>query len=114
MADWKFRLRVGTDRAVFERGEITIQDLAHRFAVKVKTKAQFIRDVMKDEDLAEEAFDISDEFETVESVAEFDDVLARLYDWADTTLEPDSWPPKKLCWVESASDATSWKSKYTK
>lgn len=95
MANWKHRLAVGADRRAFEHAEITILELAQRFAVKLRA----LKLLGVEQSDVEERDDIADEFETVESVSEFDDVLERLYDWADTSLDND-WPRTKMCWVE--------------
>lgn len=101
MANWKLKLRVGEDRRAYEEGEITLAELCQRFANKIEHKAKYVREFMKDEDLADEAEDIAHDFKAmVETVAEFDDALARLYDWADTTLDSSVWPRVKMCWVE--------------
>ncbi len=36
MSNWKYHLRVSEDRGAFKRGEITIQELGHRFASKIR------------------------------------------------------------------------------
>lgn len=96
MADWKLKLRVGQDRLAYDEKEITLEELASRYASKLKHKVDYIRNVMKEEDLADEAEDIAHDFTIVASVEEFDEALERLYDWADTSLGGGA----KTCWVE--------------
>ena len=101
MADWKLRLRVGRARRDYEDGGITLKELCDIYARQLEKKAPFIRDRMNEPDLADEAEDIAHDFKAmVETVEEFDDALTRLYDWADTTLNDETWPHEKLCWVE--------------
>ncbi|MFL6709257.1 MAG: hypothetical protein ACJ8HI_13725 [Massilia sp.] len=54
----------------------------------------------------EERDEIVDEFQSIAadpnaSTEDFDDVLCRLYDWADTPLDDDKWNGKKVCWVQT-------------
>jgi hypothetical protein len=110
MANWKLKLRVGRDRRDYENGTITLEELCCRYAKKIEDKLPYIRDRMKRADLSDEAEDIAHDFKAmVETVAEFDEALERLYNWADTTLNDKTWPHEKLCWVEpTATVGTRW------
>lgn len=82
MPNWKNRLNLKTEWQLRDDGKFTVQQLATKVAVKLK-KIDF-----QNEDVNFDRDDIADEFEGLSedptaTVADFDDVLARLYDFAD-------------------------------
>lgn len=82
MANWTHRLNLKVEWELRDQGELTVQQLAARVAAKLK-KVDF-----NDDDVNFDRDDIVDEFEGLSedpsaSVEDFDDVLARLYDFAD-------------------------------
>ena len=82
MVQWKNRLNLKTEWQLRDDEKITIQQLANAVAMKLK------RIDFHNEDINFARDDIVDEFEglsedTTATVADFDDVLARLYDFAD-------------------------------
>ena len=45
---------------------------------------------------------IYEEFNSINSVEEFNLALEQLYDWADQEVPPyGKWPQNKMCWVET-------------
>ncbi len=91
MANWKYKLKVGADRAAFDRREITLEELGQRFADKIRALPCFDDEIELD--------DMALEFENVSDVQDFDNILESLYDWADQSLD-DGWPRAKMCWIE--------------
>ena len=61
-----------------------VQELGRRVTKRLRIQSWFKR--------YDELDDFASQFELVEDIEEFDDVLGELYDWAD---------PGKRCWVET-------------
>jgi len=77
MSKWKYRLNLKDLWEARDKGNLTIQELAKKIAVRLRHKA-FYKKFQDDLD------DIIDYFENcTENVTEFDCHLGMLYDWAD-------------------------------
>src|ERR1051326_1628756 len=99
MANWKYHLRVGVDRREYEDGKISIQELGKRFAQKIKTLPCYEKEESRFSS-TDELEDCALEFEHVQDVEDFDDILESLYNWGDTEIAPfNCWPRNKMCWI---------------
>jgi hypothetical protein len=109
MADWQRKLNIADLHANYRAEKITVQQLAEGVAKRLRKLKPF--GAFEPEELDEERDDIVCEFEQLANDADADinaynDVLERLYDWADTPLN-SAWPPKKVCWVETFGGSAS-------
>jgi hypothetical protein len=101
MANWQRRLDISEIWKQGEERTITYQELAAGIATALRALKPF-----NDEELDFEREDVADEFEglsqdSTASVAAFDDVMDRLYDWADTPMGGGEFPyRKRACWVD--------------
>ena len=97
MAQWQNRLNLVDLWELAENKKITIPELGKKIAKRIKKLLEHLRP--SDKFLRMEAEEIADDFETVtEDVEEFDGIMGRLYDWADTSLD-GKVGGKKVCWV---------------
>ena len=100
MANWQRVLKLGPEFVKARDGELPIWELARVTAGRLKAIAPI------DDALDAEREDLIYDFELIAkdrddaSREEFDDVMARLYDWADTPLDGE-WNGKKLCWIDT-------------
>lgn len=106
MADWTHRLELKDLHDKYEKKEIQPDDLGKEVAKRLRTLIELNRPPI-DETLLDEAEEIALEFESMSDndIDEYDNIINRLYDWADTTLPhapntPFSLTPK-LCWVNT-------------
>lgn len=94
MSNWVNKLDLKDLWKARDEGKLTIQELAKEVAKRIKNKHFYNR--YKDE-LEEIVMDFED---CPEDVGEFDNILERLYDWADTPLPtPEGQMQRKICWV---------------
>jgi hypothetical protein len=95
MANWQRKLQLK---------DIWHNDDVHMIAAETAKRLKALQ-AFPDADLDEQRLDIADEFEGLSTdpkadKEDFDCVLERLYDWADTKLD-NNWNGKKVCWVET-------------
>lgn len=97
MANWLHHLDISKEWKQVQEGEITVAQLAQAIADKLDglfPKAAdgraHVSKLMRD--FAASGSDDADEF---------DNIMAVLYDWGDTTLSVGKWPPDKLCWINT-------------
>lgn len=104
MANWKYKLDISDVWTNDEPIEVKGKQIAD------KILATFPNDWFdfESDDYDEELDDIVDRFENitgyddVRPVDEFDDVMAQLYDWADSEVPPfGEWPRNAMCWVST-------------
>lgn len=94
MAQWVQTLDL---KDVWQSGDFRL--IARTAAERLRLLTQTPTDGYLDEErleFAEEFEDLADDPDA--DVRYFDDVLSRVYDWADTPLDA-KWGGKKLCWV---------------
>lgn len=106
MANWQRKIMLNPEWTQAQEGEISVAELAQSVVLKFKG----MRPLQNNDDLNEELADILDEMDAIASdqqstMSDFDDVMHRLYDWADTPLD-DRWNGKKVCWIDTISDPT--------
>ena len=99
MADWQRGRQLKPEWGQADNGDISIQSLAETVAVRLAKLKPFA-----DKYINEERDDIVAEFkdlaENEDATADdFDAIMSRLYDWADTSLD-SSWNGNKVCWVD--------------
>ncbi len=96
MADWVYRLDLKDLWRREEEGELTIKELA-------KLVAERIRQLPCYEKYIDDLEEIVNEFEyCCGDVEEFDSILERLYDWADTPLHTRKGQmQRRICWVKT-------------
>lgn len=98
MANWKHKLEIKDDWQKAQSGEITHNQMANVISEKCKALAPLIHD----DELRSELGCIAEDFEHVSKnsadVEDFDDVMQRLYDWADSPVG-FGFCNEKLCWV---------------
>ncbi|KKN29329.1 hypothetical protein LCGC14_0845390 [marine sediment metagenome] len=93
MANWKHKIDIS---GILHNEEEypTIEEKGAELSKRIRGFVRF--------DSYPELEDIADEFEGVDEVEWFDNILDSLYDWGDTTLPPfDAWPRNKLCWINT-------------
>lgn len=100
MPNWQTRLELGD---VYHDEDRSVQELA--VIVAARLKAIEMPPGWRGGKLSNERDGIVDEFEGLATdpngdVGDFDCVMERLYDWADTPLDAQ-WNGAKLCWVET-------------
>ena len=100
MSNWQRTLDLSSAWERRDNGTLSLNDLCGIMVKKLKKLRDF-----KDEDLDSEKEDIIEEFEYLgksedPNVKEFDEILAVLYDWADTPLD-DKFGGKKVCWIKT-------------
>ena len=98
MANWQSKLYLGD---VYHAG-LPIPELAGHVAERLRGVPPF-KGLTKQ--LLAEQEKLMEEFESLatdqaSTADDFDEVMERLYDWADTRLD-DMWPYKKVCWVDT-------------
>ena len=93
MTKWMQKLDLTEDWQAAKDGSIDHSDLDNRIAAKIEALKPY-RDYIIDED----RLDLASDFR-VDGYS--DGLMARLYDWADTTLEPMSYDTVKACWIET-------------
>lgn len=103
MANWKYKFNL---KDFYHDDNISIQNKAKMVAERIgKTFSDFVS--IESTNFDSELDEIKDDFEwlATDSSAkadDFDDVMERLYDWADAEIEPfGKWPRNKMCWVET-------------
>lgn len=99
MADWQRVLQLKPEWEQAANGDIPIQSLAEAIATRLAKLKPF-----DDDRINEERDDLVAEFNALAAYEDataddFDDIMSRLYDWADTPLD-SSWNGKKVCWVD--------------
>jgi len=95
MANWQYRLNLKDLWKAKEEGNITIQELGKKVAERIENLPCFKK---YEDDLKTIIMD----FETVESVEEFDYILEELYDWGDMRLPtPQGQMQRKMCWIST-------------
>jgi hypothetical protein len=96
MANWQRELDISNAFRQAQDGEIANEELAAEIAKKLLALPPFDIAMI---DLERE--DIADDFAHFEGdVDEFDHLMDRLYDWADTSLDGE-WNGRKVCWVRT-------------
>lgn len=96
MANWQRELNISNAFRKAQEREIDRKELAAAIALKLLALRPFGIATI---DLERE--DIADDFANFEGdVDEFDHLMDRLYDWADTALD-DKWNGRKVCWVRT-------------
>lgn len=100
MATWQRTLDLKNAWECRKNGNLSIGDLCNIVAKKLKSFRNF-----KNENIDSEKEDIIEEFECLgesenPNANEFDEILAALYDWADTSLD-DKFGGKKVCWIST-------------
>lgn len=101
MAKWQSRIDLAdlwTRR--YSDPSFTVAQLSAEVGKRVAASRNFVG---LDRVLIAERDEIADDFlalsrSATADVEEFDEILERLYDWADTKLD-DAWPPKKVAWI---------------
>ena len=98
MAQWQNTINFAPQRKAYLSGEITLQELSKIAATLLKLTKRGL-----DEDLIDERDEIVYEFEALAAdnsanEDDFDCVMSRLYDWADTRLDGD-WNGKRVAWI---------------
>lgn len=101
MANWQRRLKLTPEWDQAQEGEISIQTLARVTAKRLRSLAPF-----ENAELDEARDEIAEQFEAIADDADadtgdYDNVMADLYDWADTRLDGEGFGGKKVCWVET-------------
>ena len=100
MSDWQHKLELKDLHNKYRAGELTPEALGKEVSKRLTALIERNRPPIS-EDLLSEAEDIASEFENgIEEVDDYDNVLARLYDWADTSLD-GKFGGKKLCWINT-------------
>ena len=98
MAKWIYKLELKDLWEAKEEGKISISELGKAIADRIRNSKFFKRKIHEEAliDLVLEFDDCSDDVE------EFDDILAQLYDWADTPLRTTRGEmQRKMCWVNT-------------
>jgi hypothetical protein len=98
MSQWQRHLDIKYIWKLAEDEEITPQELAKQVAERLEKLPVFnIVDV--DEELEEIILELKD-FSDCDDVTfdDFDDIMSRLYDWGDISLD-DKFGGKKVCWI---------------
>lgn len=100
MAKWQRTLDISDQFQAAKAKEITTQDLAK----VVSSRLQNLKP-LGNKQINAEKMEIAEEFDDIGTDSEasvecFDAAMERLYDWADTPLDP-SWNGKKVCWVKT-------------
>lgn len=93
MAQWVHELNFKDLWEAHDKELIKLPDMAKEVAKRIKN-APFYK---KYEDDLEE---IAEDFKHVEEVDEFDEILERLYDWADLSLD-GKLNGRKMCWIRT-------------
>jgi len=79
-----------------DEGKITISELGKAVADRIK-KSKFYKLKTHEQSLREIVLDFED---CIDDVEEFDEILERLYDWADTPLLTRlGQMQRKMCWI---------------
>ena len=105
MTNWTHKLGLTDLHSKYQKDEITVIELGKGVAERLRKLCT--RNILPiPESLLEEAEDIACEFEDLpEDIEEYDMVLERLYDWADTVLpHPENTPFSaipKVCWINT-------------
>lgn len=105
MANWTHKLELKDLHAKYQNVEITPDVLGAEVARRLRAMLELNTPPIADE-LKGEAEEIALEFESMENdIEEYDSILGRLYDWADTTLPHDPTisfhATPKLCWINT-------------
>lgn len=101
MADWQRTLHIEEEWNEAKDDKIDIWTLAKTVADKLRKLAPF----PGFDDINDERDSIADELEGFAEDPDgdkddFDCIMTRLYDWADTPLD-SNWNGKKVCWVKT-------------
>ena len=101
MANWKHSIDIHKEWQACEDGSLPIWELAKVLSAKLKKVEEAENTVMNTFDW--ELADIREELDAFaeEQISDrnaFDDIIVRVYDWADTALS-NRWPPDKMCWI---------------
>jgi hypothetical protein len=102
VANWQRHLKLGPEFRLARDGALPIWELARVTAARLKALAPI------DDNLDAEREELVFDFECIASDRddasreEFDDLMGRLYDWADTPLD-HAWNGKKCCWIDTHS-----------
>lgn len=100
MAKWQQTLDLTSVFRKYDDGDMTIQQAAESTAgMMLSMPALCIKPI------EEKRLQIADEFMFLSKdehaeVSDFDEIMHRLYDWADTSLDGD-WDGRKVCWVRT-------------
>lgn len=102
MAKWQRTLKLNPQMQAFRNGEITLKELSASVAEKLRKVREFgVPGIDEEREEIADAFDgLAEDVEA--DADDFDNVLARLYDWADSSLD-DKWNGKKVCWADTIS-----------
>lgn len=94
VADWKCTLELGD---VYHVG-LSIPKLAGIVSERLEKLRLPMLDRDRREEIAADFLSLSEDQDA--TADEFDEIMAQLFDWADTKLD-DAWPGKRLCWVNT-------------
>ncbi len=100
MANWQIRLDIKDDWNLASERKISAKELASRVANKLqslKSIKGFPEIEDEKQELIEELLGFSEDPGELD-FNDFDGVMSRLYDWADTPLD-NNWPRKRVCWI---------------
>lgn len=106
MANWVHRLELKDLHDKYDKEGITPNELGVEVAKRIRTLLELNTPPIPEE-LRNEAKDIALEFESMvdDDIDEYDSILSKLYDWADTTLPNAPNTPfhaiPKLCWINT-------------
>lgn len=101
MAQWQSTLDLKDVWGQYDTADISIQELSKVISerlLKLKPiSTQFV--LQGRDDLVEDFDDLS--HDEGADVDDFDDIMARLYDWGDIRLSGDILSGKKVCWIKT-------------
>lgn len=99
MADWQRHLRLSPEWQFAQAGSVSPSQLAGVIASRLNGLAPFADEMIEDqrEELVEWFKELADEDP---SPSEFNEAMAALYDWGDTSLD-GRWNGRKVCWIDT-------------
>ncbi len=107
MSDWQHRIELKDLHDKYQNREITILTLAREILSRIKllqeeiekkadpTELLYLEKLLEIEDLFEEL-----SLDTNADIEDYDFILNKFYDWADTKLD-DLWNGKTMCWINT-------------
>jgi len=106
MADWQRTIRLNPEWAQAKAGSLAMNELARVIAERLKALPPFGVDHL-DEERDEIAIEFSEAARDPSITGDdLDEVMRRLYDWADTRLDDKPFGGKRVCWVDTISPAS--------
>lgn len=99
MANWQRTLVLKDVWPKFREDELSVQEVAKVVSERLAELKPFnVKHIDKQKEELVDEFEALSEDEDADT-NNFDDVLERLYDWADTPLDGNVLSGKKVCWV---------------